>query len=1441
MKIVNRKISKVSHPVIKNRSLKILSTVFLGCVVSSAGYTSDLEIYQGATYGNAAIMMMLDNSGSMDKRSISNDYSAVYSGDSTSSETLTQYVYNDYGIITNDYYTYSVTYVEKGSTKYYDRMSRLKMALMPMFANPKGDKAFGKNADLSKYKIGLGSFYFKNSKNGGKIDNPVLDLTLENRKKLLATVKSLSASTNTPTADAYAEAGAYMLGASTANKSDDTKKIYKIVGESKSEIKDNGSYKYNLEKCTKNKSDVEKKYGIEYKKCDDDTEVQDDANSLNLGLLGGYDIQKTKKKEAYYFKRVSGSGNNSIYIVLAEAKIEIKDNGTYEYEIKKCTKNKDKIKNEYGIAYKECDKDQKSEGIANNISDVDSILNTYGYDLKIIEKEEVYYFRIDSEESTGSNASSGFGYSSDDTKVKPGLSKYDSPIKGEASQCDGYGVYFLTDGEPNTSTSDTIKLMENSLSGSPLTMGSTCESGLPSSGLYGEAARWECIGEYSRALYNKNNAKGTLIATATVGFGSVFEKLTNKGKISRTITRPSGVIETVEVYQCDAEDVNQDAKNLCKLGEKGEGYGEGGFYYTKEPEDIAKSVRSFIEDVSKAEIDPVSAGTMSVPLDSLGGLKSRKFAYLPILEPTPGSQRLWNGNLKKYNVVNGTLKGADNNFVFSDSTGLFANNTHDIWNTIIDDTRLDAFRPDKGLPQVGGAYQKVFENANAPIVGERNLFVDTGNSLANIRVANNNPVNFNSLIGYTDPQKLTLLSFMGYSEPTATTIADNTNLIAAKDKWSKNIGGVLHSVPQLITQSVAVDNSGQFDTSKRKDYIIYGSMDGALHMLDDSTGQETFTFVPKQILDLQPDALAGKGNGTAVDGSYPYGVDAPWLTYVAYTTKSKTEGEGEDATTTYSYEAAQSFALGGLRMGGSMYYALDVSNVKAPKMIYSVGSNYANRQKRLSTDISGTKNGVTAITSAVTATPDQKAYSRMGQTWGKPTLGYVKRDGKRVMVSFLPGGYDSCYENPQFKLGNNANSESCADKSQAQGNAVYMVQMGEVETDSTTQEETVKTSADSGNLLWWASNQGNSVNSTSRSTSLQYSKADDLKHSVVTQVRAIDRNYDGLTDHIYFADLGGQVWRADINNNKDTDTFKIDRVVKVLDVSDQATGNDAPPRIYERPLITFFNGKYGYNDATDNTGTYSGIQAMITVGTGDRSSPVSAERNTPDALYTVIDKDVSRKDLFYYGIGTAPTISLRTPVIKVGVPTDNSNRLQQLTFTNSDIGNTGIRQNMNNNAVQGWYMPFTYWDDAAVSTSKYKLKMFNEPDAIAGVLISSTYNPDEGQDIQACSAGVKGSTQRERTCLPFGSCSEDVVTPRSTFIAGSGIVDNIISQYNDTAVFSSLVNRCEGDDCKPDLICPDGNCGNYDDIFNECVGPSCGVESGINTDKRINPLSWLEH
>ena len=1252
MRVLNRIKTDRVHPIIKGWPIKLLSTAILSCIVSSAGHTSDLEIYQAPEGGNVVITMMLDNSISMGYSSLSDSIEDDYSisaprrGNRVVTEELEQPLFDDQGVEVSKI-KYDVYYRTKaGQTKpYYDRISRLKMALIPMFANPKSDQGFGADIDINKYKIGLGSFEAggnTRSEGRGKIDVEAQSLNLAHRINIINKIKGYTANSYTPIANSYATAGAYMLGQGTTA-----------------------------------------------------------------------------------------------------------------------------------------------------------------------------------------------------TPIIPG-------------QCNAQGVYFLTDGQPNQSQAvDTLNLMNNSLGKTPAAMGNSCNSVLSSSNTeFRTNSGWECIGEYGPLLNSNENFQKAAIKTATVGFGSVYETLSQIPKITKDVQLNTGIVREMPVYNCDGV-TDADAKNLCRLGERGYGLGEGGFYFTKESRDISDSVKLFAKSLGANVIQPTSAGTMSVPLDSLGGLESRQFAYLPILEPTPGSSQLWNGNLKKYKVRNSTLLGGDNNFVFSDNSGLFAKNTYDLWNTVA------ASRPDRGLPQVGGAYQKVFENTVATASGSRNLFVNNGSSLVNLKVtADKKPQNFDTLTtanGYTNPKKIALLNFMGYDESTSTTVTDGTAITASLNTDLKNVGGVLHSIPQLITKKVAVDATGKFDTSQREDYVIYGSMDGALHMLDDSTGKEVFTFVPKQILDLQPKALAG--NGTAEDGSYPYGVDAPWLTYASYTTKSNTTGTGDAATTTNTFEAEQSFALGGLRMGGSMYYALDVSTPSTPKMIYSVGSNYANKLQ----DQLGAIPTVLAGTTSSTVAAEKLAFAKMGQSWGKPALGYVKSGGKRVMVSFLPGGYDTCYEDPKFKLGSTVTTNTvtgCNGKTTAQGNGVYMVQMGEVETKANN-EEKVNVSIGNGKLLWWANNSGTSVTaaSTATSASLQYSKADDLKHSVVTQIRTLDRNYDGLTDHIYFADLGGQVWRADINNNADTNNFKVDRVVKVLDVSDQVGTGDAPPRIYERPLITFYNGKFGYIDSANQSGTASGVQAMVTVGTGDRSKPVTATRNVPDALYSIIDKDVARSDLFFYGTGAAPTISLRTPVSVngVGIASNVSNKLQKLTFTAADIGaaaipdgaaaRDGIKENMQSGAIQGWYMPFDTWlNESTQTTGPYKMKMLNEPDALAGILVSSSYNPDKGQAVQACSAGVKGATQRERTCLPYGTCLDGsgngVETARSTFNAGSGIVDNIVTQFNDTSIFSGLVNRCEGAACTPKLICPNGDC---DPVPPTCTGPTCDPLAGFNTDKRINPLSWMEH
>jgi hypothetical protein len=42
----------------------------------------------------------------------------------------------------------------------------------------------------------------------------------------------------------------------------------------------------------------------------------------------------------------------------------------------------------------------------------------------------------------------------------------------------------------------------------------------------------------------------------------------------------------------------------------------------------------------------------------------------------------------------------------------------------------------------------------------------------------------------------------------------------------------------------------------------------------------------------------------------------------------------------------------------------------------------------------------------------------MGQTWSKPVLANIRYNNKITRVMIVGGGYDACYENPQFRLGN---------------------------------------------------------------------------------------------------------------------------------------------------------------------------------------------------------------------------------------------------------------------------------------------------------------------------------------------------------------------------------------------------------------------------------------
>ena len=146
--------------------------------------------------------------------------------------------------------------------------------------------------------------------------------------------------------------------------------------------------------------------------------------------------------------------------------------------------------------------------------------------------------------------------------------------------------------------------------------------------------------------------------------------------------------------------------------------------------------------------------------------------------------------------------------------------------------------------------------------------------------------------------------------------------------------------------------------------------------------------------------------------------------------------------------------------------------------------------------------------------------------------------------------------------------------------------------------------------------------------------------------------------------------------------------------------------------------------------------------------------------------------------------------------------------------------------------------------------MFNQPDAIAGLLFTTVYNPNVGDTSGVCSAGVTGRTQREQLCLPYGVClSKDVdsdgaltgdwVVRKTRYVsnAGIGIVDNIIADGNfDGGTQNSVVvleNYCEGGDCSDGKVNLEVN--PLTEGLN-CQGTSCQVV----TDSRIDPMQWKE-
>ncbi len=848
---------------------------------------------------------------------------------------------------------------------------------------------------------------------------------------------------------------------------------------------------------------------------------------------------------------------------------------------------------------------------------------------------------------------------------------YIKPEQIDSSKtCNGQGIYFLTDGVPEYGRSNSsLDIMRTSLGTSGSDFSCKADSlgwRTPYYNSSNNTNNWTCIGEYTKAILNKDlNPTGTSILTAVVGFGS-----------DMSADRPSSSV---------ANDI-ADAKAWGELG-------EGGFYKGNNAQSIVDSVSDFINKLDRY-IPGVTVGSATIPVDALDTQNVQPWAYFPQFDPKPTNSSTgaltWIGNVKKYKTLNNNLLDRGNEII-TDNNGLLKDDLNDYWaDTSVTKTITKEVNGNKisFKVKVGGALSQLpvgYNANNTPI--ERRIFTDrtiqvsstdsTTNQIGSISSGNLKKIGRNDFISSSvnqfkeDPKRGYILSLLGYnvSRELASSInslpKNDTNqtqlerLVSSNSALLRQMGAVMHSRPILLTQQGTTKYENEvLSYDDRDDLILFGTTQGLLHIVkagktatDTDAGKELFTFVPNEMIENQAEAFL---NQESQSGTLQYGIDGQWTAYTEYVTQKGSNSTDEPVVTV---KGGKQWVYGGLRMGGRSYYALDLTDISST-------DNNSVPKLKFRINPSATSSG---------------PLSYMGQSWSKPNITWVNWKGKRKLVMFVGGGYDMGYEADVYNQVNGV------------GAGVYMFD------------------ADNGDLLWWASsNLAADVNSENSPNAL---KVDDMKYSVVSQIKTVDRNNDGLVDHLYFGDLGGQVWRVDLNNTKTlTDAFA-KRAVKILNLNKT---NGSSPRFYTTPSFTIHNGGA------------SGLFATISLGSGDLSSPMSAESSSgKDNIYVIFDKDVTKANLYQL--------------------TDN-----QLITRNIVIGSSGntLAVNTDGNtkttlARAGWYYPLAN-----------KLRVLNDTVAIAGDLYVSVFDSSKDLDALSCSGGVRGESNVEQFCLPYGQCSE---------------------------------------------------------------------------------------
>lgn len=641
---------------------------------------------------------------------------------------------------------------------------------------------------------------------------------------------------------------------------------------------------------------------------------------------------------------------------------------------------------------------------------------------------------------------------------------------------------------------------------------------------------------------------------------------------------------TVFFGKSDTNTVN----NLTRVAKVG-----GGAYYSAGSEaELVRAISQTVSDLLDANGSITAPGVAVNQLNRLNNLDQLFYAVFD-----PEVQRaFWPGNVKRYrlDIEEEDVFDVNDRAAVDESTSFFKTTAQSWWSPGVDGEKA----------REGGAASVLPDPASRKMFTYLGSMPSSGSILTQINPASGTFVSAGKAVtGISDTNEFVNLInwYRGYE---IEDLKSGLVPITASTIRRKEIGGVLHSRPILVNYGFSgTPEAAAKDPDLQDNVLFFSTMEGTLHAVDAKTGLEYFSFIPGEKLAVLPVLFANPSQEMP-----EFGMDLTWSVL------RKDENNDGKPEKVYVY--------GGMRMGGRNYYALDVTNRSAPKLLFA---------------IEGGDGG----------------FSKLGQTWSQPAITSMRVNGDVRSVLVFGGGYDPKHE-----------VENIVYSGDDVGNAIYIVD------------------ALTGDLIWSGDSSDNS----------------DMKFSIPGQPKVLDVTGDGLADHIYFGDLGGQVFRVDLDNRVNASDLVV-RVKTLAKVAGSSVANQR--RFYEPPTVALFK----------DSGNQ--IFAAVALGSGYRSHPLN--ESTTDHYFTFFDYDVPRADVM--------TSSSLQPMIKM------SDLVEVKPADSVSVSVAGKK---------GWYISFPDKGEKVITSGLF----------FRNTLVFSSYVPSiEGGD--ACSP-VVGRSKLYRVSLASG-------------------------------------------------------------------------------------------